>query len=201
MPSIFSTQNLQTFLRRKNLRPPSRGPPPGPRPDVRRDEVRVDRPRVDRPRGAFRTRRWGFSCRGASFRSRCLYRFVCHDSPSGLSYTPDAVSLSGCRPLSGTRNLATCCHRTDSSAQLTDVLGEQSTTGQGFVAFYQPMPSVRQCHTSLWSRASALSGRRLSSGWRSGLRQPLPPLAQQRQLQRPQPLAVPCRGPWCRESP
>src|SRR5208337_1627155 len=25
--SIFSTQNLQTFLRRKNLRPPSRGPP------------------------------------------------------------------------------------------------------------------------------------------------------------------------------
>src|SRR5262252_2737015 len=35
MSSIFSTQNLQTFLRRKNLRPPgpppSRGPP-GPRP-------------------------------------------------------------------------------------------------------------------------------------------------------------------------
>src|ERR1044071_6758906 len=29
MSSIFSTQNLQTFLRRKNLRPPSR--PPGPR--------------------------------------------------------------------------------------------------------------------------------------------------------------------------
>src|SRR5271169_1769366 len=28
MPSIFSTQNLQTFLRRKNLRPPP--PPPGP---------------------------------------------------------------------------------------------------------------------------------------------------------------------------
>src|ERR1700722_18022433 len=27
MESIFSTQNLQTFLRRKNLRPP---PPPGP---------------------------------------------------------------------------------------------------------------------------------------------------------------------------
>src|SRR5258708_1050578 len=32
MFSIFSTQNLQTFLRRKNLRPPSRGGPPGPRP-------------------------------------------------------------------------------------------------------------------------------------------------------------------------
>src|SRR5271165_1526808 len=32
MPSIFSTQNLQTFLRRKNLRPPSRGPAPGPEP-------------------------------------------------------------------------------------------------------------------------------------------------------------------------
>src|SRR5271165_5264930 len=31
MPSIFSTQNLQTFLRRKNFRPPSRGPP-GPAP-------------------------------------------------------------------------------------------------------------------------------------------------------------------------
>src|ERR1700731_4482166 len=30
MFSIFSTQNLQTFLRRKNLRPPSRGGPPGP---------------------------------------------------------------------------------------------------------------------------------------------------------------------------
>src|SRR6267143_679929 len=30
MLSIFSTQNLQTFLRRKNLRPPSRGGPPGP---------------------------------------------------------------------------------------------------------------------------------------------------------------------------
>src|ERR1700690_2889269 len=29
MASIFSTQNLQTFLRRKYLRPPSR-PPPGP---------------------------------------------------------------------------------------------------------------------------------------------------------------------------
>src|SRR5215469_5079966 len=34
MSSIFSVQNLQTFLRRKNLRPPpSRGGPPGPRPD------------------------------------------------------------------------------------------------------------------------------------------------------------------------
>src|ERR1700719_3086476 len=34
MSSIFSTQNLHTFLRRKNLRPPppSRGGPPGPRP-------------------------------------------------------------------------------------------------------------------------------------------------------------------------
>src|ERR1700732_2598474 len=34
MSSIFSTQTLQTFLRRKNLRPPppSRGGPPGPRP-------------------------------------------------------------------------------------------------------------------------------------------------------------------------
>src|ERR1700683_1768473 len=34
MSSIFSTQNLQTFFRRKNLRPPppSRGGPPGPRP-------------------------------------------------------------------------------------------------------------------------------------------------------------------------
>src|SRR5215467_7718579 len=35
MSSIFSTQNLQTFLRRKNLRPPgppSRPGPPGPRP-------------------------------------------------------------------------------------------------------------------------------------------------------------------------
>src|ERR1035438_1631069 len=34
MSSSFSTQNLQTFLRRKNLRPPppSRGGPPGPRP-------------------------------------------------------------------------------------------------------------------------------------------------------------------------
>src|SRR5579883_3131269 len=30
MASIFSTQNLQTFLRRKNLRPPSRPVPPGP---------------------------------------------------------------------------------------------------------------------------------------------------------------------------
>src|SRR5204862_3791427 len=31
MASIFSTQNLQTFLRRKYLRPPSRPPgPPGP---------------------------------------------------------------------------------------------------------------------------------------------------------------------------
>src|SRR5271170_252210 len=32
MSSIFSTQNLHTFLRRKNFRPPSRGGPPGPRP-------------------------------------------------------------------------------------------------------------------------------------------------------------------------
>src|SRR5581483_9117778 len=36
MSSIFSTQNLQTFLRRKNFRPPgpppSRPAPPGPRP-------------------------------------------------------------------------------------------------------------------------------------------------------------------------
>src|SRR5260370_14972901 len=30
MSSIFSTKTLQTFLRRKNLRPPSRGGPPGP---------------------------------------------------------------------------------------------------------------------------------------------------------------------------
>src|SRR3954470_2898126 len=34
MESIFSTQNLHTFLRRKNLRPPGPDPPgpPGPRP-------------------------------------------------------------------------------------------------------------------------------------------------------------------------
>ncbi len=32
MESIFSTQNLQTFLRRKNLRPPGPPGPPGPRP-------------------------------------------------------------------------------------------------------------------------------------------------------------------------
>src|ERR1700736_158243 len=34
MSSIFSTQNLHTFLRRKNFRPPppSHGGPPGPRP-------------------------------------------------------------------------------------------------------------------------------------------------------------------------
>src|SRR5580658_3019204 len=30
MSAIFSVQNLQTFFRRKNLRPPSRGGPPGP---------------------------------------------------------------------------------------------------------------------------------------------------------------------------
>src|SRR5947209_3446989 len=37
MESIFSTQNLQTFLRRKNLRPPSRPPePPGPPRESRR---------------------------------------------------------------------------------------------------------------------------------------------------------------------
>src|ERR1700728_725905 len=30
MSAIFSVQNLQTFVRRKNLRPPSRGGPPGP---------------------------------------------------------------------------------------------------------------------------------------------------------------------------
>src|ERR1700733_10643379 len=30
MSAIFSVQNLQTFLRRKNSRPPSRGGPPGP---------------------------------------------------------------------------------------------------------------------------------------------------------------------------
>src|SRR5271157_534467 len=36
MSSILSTQNLQTFLRRKNLRPPSRGGPPGPRPPPKR---------------------------------------------------------------------------------------------------------------------------------------------------------------------
>src|ERR1700727_1112702 len=30
MSAIFSVQNLQTFLRRKNFRPPSRGGPPGP---------------------------------------------------------------------------------------------------------------------------------------------------------------------------
>src|ERR1700692_4757315 len=29
MSAIFSVQNLHTFLRRKNLRPPSRGGPPG----------------------------------------------------------------------------------------------------------------------------------------------------------------------------
>ena len=37
MESIFSTQNLQTFLRRKNLRPAAGPPgPPGPRPPGRR---------------------------------------------------------------------------------------------------------------------------------------------------------------------
>src|SRR5512146_208708 len=38
MESIFSTQNLHTFLRRKYLRPPSRGPP-GPRPGRGPDDV------------------------------------------------------------------------------------------------------------------------------------------------------------------
>ena len=40
MESIFSTQNLQTFLRRKNLRPPSRPPPPDRLRDANRDEAR-----------------------------------------------------------------------------------------------------------------------------------------------------------------
>src|ERR1017187_4372621 len=45
MPSIFSTQNLQTFLRRKNFRPPP-PPPPGP------PEPPPGRPAGRGPRGA-----------------------------------------------------------------------------------------------------------------------------------------------------
>src|ERR1700686_5550525 len=43
--SIFSTQNLQTFLRRKYLRPPSRGPPgpPPPGPGPRGGPLRSER--------------------------------------------------------------------------------------------------------------------------------------------------------------
>src|ERR1700687_2754071 len=40
MLSIFSVQNLQTFLRRKNLRPPSRPLPPGRPPPGRGPEDR-----------------------------------------------------------------------------------------------------------------------------------------------------------------
>src|ERR1051326_276233 len=62
MASIFSTQNLQTFLRRKYLRPPSRPPgPPGPRPGP---PGRGPRPRSPPPDG-----RSGRSPAGRSGRS------------------------------------------------------------------------------------------------------------------------------------
>src|SRR4030088_699018 len=51
MFSIFSTQNLQTFLRRKNLRPPSRGGPPGPERPPKRDGGRSPPERGPSPAG------------------------------------------------------------------------------------------------------------------------------------------------------
>src|SRR6266852_1276559 len=51
MFSIFSPQNLQTFLRRKNLRPPSRGGPPGPERPPKRDGGRSPPERGPSPAG------------------------------------------------------------------------------------------------------------------------------------------------------
>src|SRR3981081_430235 len=51
MFSIFSTQNLQTFLRRKNLRPPSGGGPPGPERPPKRDGGRSPPERGPSPAG------------------------------------------------------------------------------------------------------------------------------------------------------
>src|SRR4030088_121997 len=51
MFSIFSTQNLQTFLRRKNLRPPSRGGRRGPERPPKRDGGRSPPERGPSPAG------------------------------------------------------------------------------------------------------------------------------------------------------
>src|ERR1700733_766718 len=65
MSSIFSTQNLHTFLRRKNLRPPppSRGGPPGPRPPPPPPPNRGRSPPGRSPLG--RGRSLGADCSGA----------------------------------------------------------------------------------------------------------------------------------------
>src|SRR5690242_6187583 len=73
MSSIFSTQNLHTFLRRKNLRPPpSRGGPPGPRPPP----PNRGRSPPDRGPSLERGRSLGADCSAAFVSSAIILLFV-----------------------------------------------------------------------------------------------------------------------------
>src|SRR3954464_5741322 len=102
MSSIFSTQNLQTSLRRKNLRPPppSRGGPPGPRPPPpnRGRSPPGLGPSLDRGRSL-----GAAACSGAFVSSaitRALLRNLCHARNAGRNQgAGPAISLPTIRGL------------------------------------------------------------------------------------------------------
>src|SRR5439155_10366429 len=110
MFSIFSTQNLQTFLRRKNLRPPSRGGPPGPeRPPERGRSPPGRSPRGPSPpdrcpsRGASPA---GRSAAGVLISSAIsLLRSVASDQWSVASSCAHKFNLTGHGPLLFTPSL------------------------------------------------------------------------------------------------
>src|SRR5208337_2770575 len=154
MPSIFSTQNLQTFLRRKNLRPPSRGPAPGPAPG--RPPGRG--PRGPPSRGPPSGRAAGASMvatpvSGAAVfvDSSAMILLQGHPGPylqllsafqagNGL-----LMNLSDVQQASGAFG-----NLTHIFAQLTDVLSEQfHRLRQDSVAFHQPVQAFVDGHISL----------------------------------------------------
>src|SRR5271157_297818 len=100
MPSIFSTQNLHTFLRRKNFRPPSRAPPPGP--ELGRPPARG--PRGPPSRGAPSGRAVGASVIAAAPASGAAVLMDSSAMVLLVSYPPDVSVVVGCRPY-GTRIL------------------------------------------------------------------------------------------------
>src|SRR6202789_877936 len=106
MASIFSVQNLQTFLRRKNLRPP--GPPPGP--PAGRGERGAPAPGPECPE-------WLGRDAGACCSVDCVLVSSAMIIPSQVRY-----AFSRSRPASGSLNIRTSCSRVEAKYGDCDAL-------------------------------------------------------------------------------
>src|SRR4030088_474197 len=107
MFSIFSTQNLQTFLRRKNFRPPSRGGPPGPErpppPKRGRSPKRGPSP-PDRGPSLERGLSLGADCSGALVSSAIILLHLSAGSFTGLAAHARSLEALWCSSAFGWRS-------------------------------------------------------------------------------------------------